>query len=871
MSCNGEDKMEIYCVKSEIERAKMLDICKNLCDKNSLIPVIGSGFSLNTPTDNDGYVPSSNKLKDKLYHYVALFSGYSKEELADIEKESLPDIAKSFEDIFGRISEEELKHYYEYVENNFCEISFFKGFQKEFLDIDWPRIFTLNYDTLIEDYDRKYYPVVPFSKINKHHENGRVKVYKLHGDAKKYLETGENKYFVLSRDQYIKTLKDDSNVDMLNELLTAFSSKSILFIGCGLSDELDLLYSSQLNVEEKIERIDKERQSVIYLSFEGDDEIKKEFSQRKKDRLKRYGITKVFRFSNEKEMEEFFKSLKTETKKTEKDGAINRLEKFSSIRFNDLEPVDKRNREFLFNEGYVWTDYSSHVVLVPTFYVERSISKKIINKINQGGSIYFISGNFYSGKTMALLQIARFFSEKKVYLFPTGTHFNEQDIRSLLQKKNTLFCFDTRSITTAQIKMILDEKYLDGIRKNNSCLVVAIDNSDAPMYKYFFESRNKSQSFDAFLLSNSFDTDECELFNKKGGAASLPVYRSQEPLLDYIIQNEQKLENAPNKKFLTPEKELLTKNEEKRIMALIMLATEIKIPAKRAIQFGIDKAIEDIIDCEKSEKYILNVIEKDYSVYNGDSSGFEFVCNSRYWVIRALSEYANKKKASQDVIAKAYLNIIEVYRLIFKDDVAFYQNAEPYYFFDHIQTLFNPHWFFHSAGLMNCIYDSLLPALSGSYQFLHQKAKGKLIIAQVQLKNHHAEEAKTVLIDAVYNITRAIGLAEKYPNAKNIDETLLHMAYTEGRIRIEQSCISNSYILNAVDACYKLYQLQAQSRHDIYDYATAAGNDKWAFQKFRRTLLSIDWSKMTSTSVPDREKVEYLLQRWTGKRITVSC
>lgn len=28
MSCNGEDKMEIYCVKSEIERAKMLDICK---------------------------------------------------------------------------------------------------------------------------------------------------------------------------------------------------------------------------------------------------------------------------------------------------------------------------------------------------------------------------------------------------------------------------------------------------------------------------------------------------------------------------------------------------------------------------------------------------------------------------------------------------------------------------------------------------------------------------------------------------------------------------------------------------------------------------------------------------------------------------
>ena len=85
---------------------------------------------------------------------------------------------------------------------------------------------------------------------------------------------------------------------------------------------------------------------------------------------------------------------------------------------------------------------------------------------------------------------------------------------------------------------------------------------------------------------------------------------------------------------------------------------------------------------------------------------------------------------------------------------------------------------------MNAIYDKLLSELSNSYQFLHQKAKGKLIIAQVQVKNRNRYMANRTLTEAVYNITRAQDLASQYPDAKNIDETLLHMAYTKGRIFI---------------------------------------------------------------------------------------
>ena len=71
---------------------------------------------------------------------------------------------------------------------------------------------------------------------------------------------------------------------------------------------------------------------------------------------------------------------------------------------------------------------------------------------------------------------------------------------------------------------------------------------------------------------------------------------------------------------------------------------------------------------------------------------------------------------------------------------------------------------------MNAIYDKLLSELSNSYQFLHQKAKGKLIIAQVQVKNMNRYMENRTLTEAVYNITRAQDLASQYPDAKNIDE-----------------------------------------------------------------------------------------------------
>ena len=859
--------MDILSIRKPEDRKKILDLCLNLWEKQALVPVIGAGFSLGTQTDNNGAIPTVKELCSELLKYIVRFSNYSQEDIDDIRTAGLANIAGSFWDILKRIPEETISEFYDYFDRNFRGISFFKGFQEAFLTIDWPYLFTLNYDTLVEDYSKKYSPVIPFDKINKHYGEGKTKLYKLHGDVERFLQTSDPKYLILSRDQYVQSMLSDSNKDMLYELLTAFSSKSILFFGCGLTDELDLLYSSQINLNEKAKSVDPQRQAIIYISFESDEGILKEFSQRKLDLLARYGVTKVFRISSEAELEAFFNDFGQSIANVPKSKIESVLERYSAMNFMTLRIDDTRCRDYLFQDNLVWESFGRHQITMPGYCVDRASLEDVVEFVSGNDPLCFLSGNFYSGKTFFMLEIARSFPQRKVYIFPSGTRLSEEQLSALMTMDNILLCFDTKALSTDQIRRITNKSILSALRVRKSNIIIAIDRSDAPMYKYIFEARNVNLEFKLFSVEGRWSEAELKEFNDKIGKISLPPRSRKETILDYVVNNEKKLLGSALSiaHFLEPNKLLFAKDAQRRVQALVMLATEIRIPAKRAIQFNIDRAINDIIDCCKTPGK-SSVIEKDYSNYKGDSSGFEYVCNSRYWVIRALSSFASSHN-STEMISDAYLDIINVYRLLYNtNDVFFYQNCEPYYFFDHIQVLFNQRWFANSSGLMNAIYDKLLPILSNSYQFMHQKAKGKLVIAQVQIKNKNYSAAVQTLKEAVFNITRADELASQFPDAKHINETLLHMAYTTGRIYVEYACIRLNYVPQAVNACYRLYQMQNSSQHDVYDFAKSVGDDKWAFNRFKSILLTNPEIKAFSDI--DSDKVNYLLSRWTGKKIS---
>ena len=609
--------MEILSINNKQDRKKMLELCKNLWEKRALIPVIGAGFSFGTPTDNNGHIQSVRELQTVLMQYITQYSQYDEEDIDDIKQKPLSELASIFWDIFDRIPEDQVEEFYRYISTNFQNISFFKDYQKAFLSIPWPCVFTLNYDTLIEDFSKRYYSVIPFDRINRFHARDKIKLYKIHGDAKKYLATGDSKYLILSKDQYVQSMMSDQNKDMLDELLTAFSSKSILFIGCGLSEELDLLYSSQITLSEKTKSIDAKYQSIIYINFEEEETIAKPMSRRKIDQLSRYGVNVIFRISSEEDSTYFFKELLDSTSQIPQNEIEQFLERFSSLQFDTLAQNDNRSRYFLFQENMVWDNFKNHVVTIPAFKIRRDVLSEMISFFSTSDPLGFISGNFYSGKTFSLLEAAKLHTDKKVYLFPSGTRISDAQLAVLLEKENALCCFDTKSLTTAQVKIVAKDTTLQKMQSKKSRAIIAIDKSDAPMYKYIFESRNLDKEFRQFPVSGVFSNNERHAFNDVIGAISLPPMATKQTILDYVVQNESKLlGSAPNiEHFLEPNADLLTSNTQRRIQALIMLATEIRISAKRAIQFKIDGAINEISKlCGVGEN--TAVIERDYSLLN---------------------------------------------------------------------------------------------------------------------------------------------------------------------------------------------------------------------------------------------------------------
>ena len=170
--------MEILNIQQKEERERAIELCKNLLEKHALIPVVGTGFSYDTPTDDGGVVPSVEDLRTKLFYYIEQYSKYSPEEIKEIKHDNLFEMADTFWNIYDRITEDGLRSFFGYIATNFQNISFQKEFQKAFLRVRWPYLFTLNYDSLIENYSRDFYPIIPYERINSHFSREKTKAYK---------------------------------------------------------------------------------------------------------------------------------------------------------------------------------------------------------------------------------------------------------------------------------------------------------------------------------------------------------------------------------------------------------------------------------------------------------------------------------------------------------------------------------------------------------------------------------------------------------------------------------------------------------------------------------------------------------------------
>lgn len=197
---------------------------KNNIMSSSLIPVLGSGFSV-AMVAKEGMVPSGEEMKQ---HMVNMLS--KTDSSYNFNNKSFSQLAKYYNKIVP------LTERKKYFLQNFTQVKL-SNLCKEFLTLNWPYIYTLNIDDAIER-NSDYTPVGPKREFDESFEMYEKRVYKLHGDVHEILsfKNGDECY-IFDSDQYIDSLEE--NRWILDKVKEDYMEKNILFLGCSLADELD--------------------------------------------------------------------------------------------------------------------------------------------------------------------------------------------------------------------------------------------------------------------------------------------------------------------------------------------------------------------------------------------------------------------------------------------------------------------------------------------------------------------------------------------------------------------------------------------------------------------------------------------------------
>ena len=132
------------------------------------------------------------------------------------------------------------------MEKEFFRINMGQDYRKQFLDIDWPYIYSLNIDDAIENSSVYSKVILPNREFRSELLNEEKCVIKLHGDVNE-LVTYKVADKVFSSKEY--ALSIERNATILGMLRNDFRNQNILFIGCSLDDEMDLKSIDSLPVD----------------------------------------------------------------------------------------------------------------------------------------------------------------------------------------------------------------------------------------------------------------------------------------------------------------------------------------------------------------------------------------------------------------------------------------------------------------------------------------------------------------------------------------------------------------------------------------------------------------------------------------------
>lgn len=201
--------------------------------RGMLIPIIGAGFTQNC-TSYKGRVPSGRQYRQHMIASIMDRISLTEEEQDKLEKDTFSNISSIYHKTVPPIAQET------YLRENFTRVCIEEN-KRAFLSLPWDYIYTLNIDDGIEsgsDYRRVVYGNRP---VNERIFDDEKCVVKLHGDVAEMLTYLDSRCEIFTQEQYVASLR--KNEVLLSKLKHDSIFQNLLFIGCSLDDEIDLLFS----------------------------------------------------------------------------------------------------------------------------------------------------------------------------------------------------------------------------------------------------------------------------------------------------------------------------------------------------------------------------------------------------------------------------------------------------------------------------------------------------------------------------------------------------------------------------------------------------------------------------------------------------
>lgn len=636
------------------------DRIQTLFKSSRLIPFFGSGFTKDAPAKR-GRVPDAAGL-------TAL--------IVKVAMESRPDAAAELKGIsslklaFGLL---EMPAYITKKKSQallasiFSEVDLSDNHKTRLLGLDWPHIFSFNIDDAIERVSSSYKILRPNRKTSREFISSHRCLFKVHGDISEFCAEDDSNLIFTWRD-YAHSI--ESNKALLGFLEEEAQNSSLLFIGCSLDAEMDLMHLTKNTPFSK----------SIFIK-RGKATLSEEIT------LRDYGIETVIFFDNYNQIYEWiFGTLQ----------GVKRTSPTRDLGFNDSRLTQKDAIKLIASGGPVYQiSDGKRIARSSSTFAPRTLVNEAVKSLRNNQCL-LVTGKRFSGKTIFAFQLALALKEYGITFWGSTDSYSPSSRRELQSLQSHIFLFDSNSLDHESSYEVLKAEI-----QQTSRIVFISSNGDAESLRH--KLVDKQIKFEEISLKSDLDNTEAAAFRGSLSGSGLPLYKNDETLLSFAFRCYEEFKGELGNS------ELFSKSfANETYLVLILIAA-----FGGAEKTHIDAVLEHF-DVDGFVKANDRMFEIEYPPVGSPV----LTCNSPVWLLKAVQDLVHKDK-------QAYKDFVRV--IVSLESKGFSTLARDLIRFDKLNEL-------SGGGNVKIFIRSLYTEISEIYKgdshYWLQRAKAELISAQ---------------------------------------------------------------------------------------------------------------------------------------------